>query len=206
MAREKAPAFQFYPRDWLSDPVQACMSAAGAGAYIRLLCYCWLNETIPGESGALARLAGMSPKEWARVSDEVLAAFRADGSAFRHDRLDRIRSEHATSSSERSQSGRRGAQLRWKHGKTIAEPSASDGNTMASDSSSSSSSTSVPPVAPLVEGGDAQPRVLRRHRTQAEHIRDKAWGRCQHEPRCDERESCLQLIAQELASREERVA
>lgn len=37
----KSPAFQFYPKDWLSSRNTLLMSPAYEGAYIRLLCYCW---------------------------------------------------------------------------------------------------------------------------------------------------------------------
>jgi hypothetical protein len=44
------------------------------------------------------------------------------------------------------------------------------------------------------------------YRAQAERLRDKAWGRCQHEERCESREACIALIARELAARAEEVA
>ena len=44
---DKSPAFQFYPKDWLTDPDVVCMNFAQKGAYITLLCYCWLEGQLP---------------------------------------------------------------------------------------------------------------------------------------------------------------
>ena len=32
--KNKSPAFQFYPKDWLADPDVACMTMAERGIYI----------------------------------------------------------------------------------------------------------------------------------------------------------------------------
>jgi hypothetical protein len=37
----KAPAFQFYVKDWLSDPELQCVSASSRGMWIDALCYMW---------------------------------------------------------------------------------------------------------------------------------------------------------------------
>jgi hypothetical protein len=37
----KAPAFQFYVKDWLSDPELQCVSASTRGLWIDALCYMW---------------------------------------------------------------------------------------------------------------------------------------------------------------------
>lgn len=37
----KAPAFQFYVKDWLSDPELQCVSASSRGLWIDALCYMW---------------------------------------------------------------------------------------------------------------------------------------------------------------------
>jgi len=37
----KAPAFQFYVKDWLSDPELQCVSTSSRGMWIDALCYMW---------------------------------------------------------------------------------------------------------------------------------------------------------------------
>ena len=53
---KKSPAFQFYPKDWLSSLNVLMMTPAEEGAYIRLLCYCWDSGdcSIPDDDAALA--------------------------------------------------------------------------------------------------------------------------------------------------------
>jgi uncharacterized protein YdaU (DUF1376 family) len=55
----KAPAFQFYPKDWLSSPRVQLMTPAQEGAYVRLLCYCWDSGdcSIPDDDAELAILS-----------------------------------------------------------------------------------------------------------------------------------------------------
>lgn len=43
---KKSPAFQFYPDLWLTDPDILFMTPEQEGAYIRLLCYCWLDKDL----------------------------------------------------------------------------------------------------------------------------------------------------------------
>jgi len=43
----KPPAFQFYPKDFLSDLNVQCMDAEARGIYITLLCNCWIENSIP---------------------------------------------------------------------------------------------------------------------------------------------------------------
>src|SRR5438128_12420661 len=59
----KSPAFQFYPKDFTSDEQQAAMSIAECGIYIRLLCACWTNGSIPADISRLHTLCGATPRE-----------------------------------------------------------------------------------------------------------------------------------------------
>jgi uncharacterized protein YdaU (DUF1376 family) len=52
----KSPAFQFYPQDWLADINVQMMTAEEESAYIRLICYCWLQGAIPADEQKLALL------------------------------------------------------------------------------------------------------------------------------------------------------
>jgi hypothetical protein len=58
MAAEKAPAFQFYAKDFLTDGHVAGMTLAERGAYITLLCLCWQERSLPTETARLARMVG----------------------------------------------------------------------------------------------------------------------------------------------------
>ena len=52
----KAPAFQFYPKDFLTDTNVILMSPAERGMYITLLCLDWLNDGILKEN--MGKLSG----------------------------------------------------------------------------------------------------------------------------------------------------
>lgn len=57
----KLPYFPFYPADWVSSPRIICSTLAQQGAYIRLLCMCWLSEdcSIPADRHQLSALSGL---------------------------------------------------------------------------------------------------------------------------------------------------
>lgn len=62
----KPPAFQFYVRDWLSDPaLQSCTSST-KGLWINALCYMWEateRGKLVGTRGSMARLLGATEVE-----------------------------------------------------------------------------------------------------------------------------------------------
>lgn len=41
---------------------------------------------------------------------------------------------------------------------------------------------------------------------QAKHVRDKAWGRCRHEPKCESYAACVALIATDMLAQQEQPA
>ena len=61
----KLPYFQFYPADWLSSPRIMCSTLVQQGAYIRLLCVCWLSGdcSVPADQKKLAMLSGLPEQE-----------------------------------------------------------------------------------------------------------------------------------------------
>ena len=74
----KAPAFQFFVRDWMCSRKVTTMSGNGVKAYMYLLCEAWLQEpraTLPQDDSELASMARLSDDEWEHVKDEVLKCF-----------------------------------------------------------------------------------------------------------------------------------
>ncbi len=72
----KSPAFQFYPKDFTSDEEQAVMTLAECGAYMRLLCSCWTNGSIPADIVKLAAIVKTSPAEMRKVWPAVSVKFK----------------------------------------------------------------------------------------------------------------------------------
>ena len=66
MAVGKAPAFQFYVRDWLSDPLLRRTQPTTKGIWIDLLCYMWESPErgqLEGTMGEFSRMTGATLNE-----------------------------------------------------------------------------------------------------------------------------------------------
>lgn len=77
----KAPAFQFYVRDWLSDPQLRMVSPATRGIWIDMLCYMWESTTrgeITGDFGSFTRMLGVTSDEFQTFIDEAEVTGFAD--------------------------------------------------------------------------------------------------------------------------------
>jgi hypothetical protein len=58
---QKPPAFQFYPRNWLTSRTVAQMSRGDQADFMHLLCHAWLSEipgSLPYPSEAAAKIVG----------------------------------------------------------------------------------------------------------------------------------------------------
>lgn len=75
MASDKAPAFQFYPRDFLTDEHVVLMDLEERGAYITLLCMCWLEGSLPATDEDIAHILRIHLNKWSRLSKKVKARF-----------------------------------------------------------------------------------------------------------------------------------
>jgi uncharacterized protein YdaU (DUF1376 family) len=142
----KAPAFQFYPRDFLSSGKVDRMSMTERGAYITLLSRCWLDHGLPTEVNVLARMCRMPTKTFAKMwaNSEIRSCFHEKGGRLHNDRLDTERLKQADY--KRRQTDR--AEKRWEKERQ-ADAVALQGthskprNALQSSSSSASSSASV---------------------------------------------------------------
>ena len=160
----KSPAFQFYPADYASSQRVRLMTLEEEGAYINLLCSCWLHGSIPADPEMAARLVGKGCS--ATLAITVLTMFTPSSQAGRmvHDRLERERLKQSDWREKSASGGRKSAELR-KGGATTLQPPLPNGTNQkatlqsSSMSSSSSSSTSSAPThtapVPVAEGGEA---------------------------------------------------
>jgi len=71
---EKAPAFQFYPKDWLDYKVMR-MSYEAQGVYIRMLCHIWKDTptqySIKNNSLDLSQILGIKEKKFLKIFQEI---------------------------------------------------------------------------------------------------------------------------------------
>src|SRR3990172_1872179 len=128
----RRPSFQFYPDDFLTDENVVLMTNREVGCYIKLLCYCWREGSIPEDMGKIARLCGEENSVMAELWLSLSVCFSsaiANPQRLVHPRLERERNKQDEFRKERSESGQKGAKYRWNKVKSayssaIAQPMA----------------------------------------------------------------------------------
>lgn len=162
----KAPAFQFYPKDWLTDAKVKAMSLEAKGAYIDLLGFYWLEEGLPANSDSLARLIGIAPAKFRRIWPQIEPCFRIEGERLIQKRMEHERTQQDKFREERSKAGSYGAEVKKQKAssaKAQLQNSASSASALPQAKSSSSvsvlpSAVSVLPSAVRTNGrGDGPP-------------------------------------------------
>lgn len=83
----QSPAFQFYPKDFLMDDKVAVMNLEQIGAYMKLLCYCWNNNGLPGDEEELKEMCG-NPQNWDKIWKKVGKCFYKNSGKLYNKRLD----------------------------------------------------------------------------------------------------------------------
>lgn len=137
----KSPAFQFYPKDFLSDRNVVVMSMQERGVYITMICHAW-QDPLPVDHAQLARICGVPLSSFRKMWPALSVCFREVDGVLIHPRLERERQKQAEYRAEKSDAGKRGAAKRWqKDGSAIEVPIAKDGKAtdlpMAENASSS---------------------------------------------------------------------
>lgn len=142
MAKNKPPAFQFYPADWLSSSHRILMSLAAQGAYINLLAFAWTSDpiaTLPNEPTVLWKLAQATPAEWDEIKDSVLdnfVVFDEDPSRLVNKRLRQVWLTLLEHSETQSARGKKGAEGRWSAKPKPSAPAEDKAATEAEDETS----------------------------------------------------------------------
>jgi uncharacterized protein YdaU (DUF1376 family) len=125
----KSPAFQFYPADYLSSQRVQMMTLEEEGAYIRLLCYCWLHGTIPSDLDMIARIIGKGGSTTlARVVQAMFNQHPTDPSLLVHDRLETERKKQLAWREKSAQGGRLSGKLRAEKQLTQTAPQTKGGS------------------------------------------------------------------------------
>ncbi len=149
----KAPAFQFYPGDWLSSTKITLMTPAEEGGYIHLLAHEWGEDDcgLPDDDIELAVLSRLG-KAWGDGSGEkIRRCFFLKDNRLYNDRLLKEKKKQEEWRKKSSEGGIKGAKARWDkgkgmrrggHKKVTTNPSPSDD--LSSSSSSSKNNTFDP--------------------------------------------------------------
>jgi len=69
------PWFKLYVTHFLTTEALRLMSNAALGLYLRLICYCWREGSVPADEAALARLTTTDPREMQKHWPEVSKQF-----------------------------------------------------------------------------------------------------------------------------------
>lgn len=187
----KAPAFQFYPGDWLKDPDLSKCSPASRGIWIDCISAMHEKRTgkLVGTAEQLCRIARCTVEEMLRSARELLDTETADGHS-RNGRITLICRRLERARIEREKAANRQSSFRQNHGRngSVTEKSHESNN-----ASSSSSSTSVSPLPP--QGCDGPPGFERFW---------KAWPA--HERKANRR-GCLKVwVARGLEAKADQIA
>src|SRR3990167_4312928 len=87
----KAPAFQFYAADFLTDEKVKLMNLQERGAYITLLAHCWVEKSIPSDLSGIAGLCSIDPRDMETIWQKVVGCFKKKGSRYVNSRLQKER-------------------------------------------------------------------------------------------------------------------
>jgi uncharacterized protein YdaU (DUF1376 family) len=109
----KSPAFQYYPKDFLSDARVMAMSLEERGAYWTLVSVLWLEKNLKNDPRVLSKILGVTPKTMAKLWVAIGPCFivRDDGT-LSHNRLEHERLQQSTYSASMSDNGRKGGRPR----------------------------------------------------------------------------------------------
>ena len=116
---EKPPAFQWYPRDFLTDEKVVVMPNSYCGAYVRLMCHEWLEGSLPDDPAMLARLACEPAAAFAPMWELFGSKFTAHPTLYGrliHPRLQKEREKQAEWRAKSSKGGKASAEARRRPG------------------------------------------------------------------------------------------
>lgn len=146
----KAPAFQFYPQDYLACDKVAQMSLEEEGAYIRLLCYCWNVGSIPKDLERCARLVGKGCSiETARFVQGAFNECSTDPERMVHKRIEKEREKQRLFREKASAAGKKSGKARAA--KSMEEQGSNGRSTNVQLKPNSSSSSSDEDVLKLFD-------------------------------------------------------
>lgn len=140
----RAPAFQFYPKDWFDFKVQR-MSLAAQGAYFKLLCFIWKDSkdqcSILDNNDLLARAIGTTVEHWLELRKEIQHAseplFEEKNGRLVSARLHEEALKQRKYRKQQAIKGKLSAQQRSNRGSTTVQPKHQPKGNSSSSSSSS---------------------------------------------------------------------
>lgn len=104
------PWFKFFASDWMSDVEIELMPLEAQGAFVRMLCFQWINGPLPDDPDLVARLCDIPRGRMDEIWSEVRPQFeRTEGENLYDPDLETMRENIADTKESRSQAGKKGA-------------------------------------------------------------------------------------------------
>lgn len=163
------PWFPLYAPDFIASTMS--MAPEVVGAYTRLLCYAWMNGSIPGDMAALQRITGgITPEGWDEIRARLVPHGDRDGDrvqAWVHPRMERER-ERTDKIRKARQDAAIATNSKRKHGDRTADR---DGDRDGDRPYPQPQPQDKPPLPPL-HGRGGRRRTLKEIE---QHRNDPAW-------------------------------
>lgn len=154
VAKEKSPAFQWYPKDYLSDIRVMALSWQQRGVYTHLFSMCWLEGSLPNDAAKIAKAIGAELDDVKAVLELFIPS---RGNKLKHKRLETERRGQNKRRKDKSRAGKLGAKARWQRHRTAIDlPMAKDSSSSASASATASQKKERDSLAQLVDGDSAK--------------------------------------------------
>jgi len=134
----KAPAFQFYPKQFLGDDMVLLMSTESIGAHILLMCIAWQQDppcSLPDDVEKIRKWTKLGIKSWNKRGKEILSAWRLEDGRWYQDGLLKEHKKQIELRTKRESA----ANKRWNTPDANALQVQSTSNALHSSSSSSTS-------------------------------------------------------------------
>jgi uncharacterized protein YdaU (DUF1376 family) len=160
--QDKAPAYQWYVRDYMSDEAVALMSYEQQGIYRALLDRQWLEGSIPADPSQIAAILRVPAAKFTKLWPAVAVKFKPSGEGrLANGRMERERAKAEEYREAKARAGASGgkakAQAQAKQNVAVLDSATSKPEANPSSSSASSSS---PASSSAVKSGDARASVL----------------------------------------------
>ena len=205
-AANKAPAYQWFSKDWQSDEAVKVMSYEQRGIYRELLDHQWLEGSIPAAVPELAASLKIPLRRFEKIWPAIAKKFKPKGRGrLANRRLERQRAEQIAYYKKQADNGRKGAAAKHQRAFSGATGGATNSPQAISSSASASASAdlSTPPLPPASRGAlrAALKPPTRQERAWAEqtiHDYRESTGRaCPHNPDCNGQvERCIGALVQ----------
>lgn len=137
-----APAFQFYPKQWLGDDKVLAMDWNARAMHMHLMCIAWQQHppcTLPDDDAMIRRWLG-NPRGWDVLKTQIFSAWvKEEGRWLQHGLLRQYNKQSAYSESRKE-----GAKARWNKDACASDMQCTNDALLSSSSSSDCINTIKP--------------------------------------------------------------